>query len=330
MQTDDKRRLMSVRQVATCIDHACESETGFSFIRMGDSEGAILAYDPATVNGDDTAYFAAHFGAAGIGDDTLGPLAGHLRNALQYADLVGQRDDVWFADRQADHLDPADPGFVKAFQHCLRLREPEKNIPPHATRRLYGLYKWMRSDEFPDCPICSSWVTFDLALEGYWEHLLSRFSGVTLIHCSPTLPDRLREVLRLDVRHIRIPDLQSHRNRWADDDLAEQIYPDSFNRVMAEMQTIEPGTLVLIGAGIPGKAYADAVKKRGAIGLDLGGLLDAWDGRPTRPLVFATKVPDVDPASGHEPFMLKPPKRLSGMRLFKRWVSRRIGRFVGS
>ena len=51
------------------------------------------------------------------------------------------------------------------------------------------------------------------------------------------------------------------------------------------------GQVFLIGAGLIGKHYCHVVKTNGGIALDVGALTDAWDGLPTRGLVYQHKAP---------------------------------------
>ncbi|WP_131802936.1 hypothetical protein [Mesorhizobium sp. ORS 3428] len=301
--------LLGKDEVGRIILRAAKRHAGFSFVRLGDSEGALLLYDPKTATEEDYKYFRWMFGPD-VNPDMLVQLARRLSEALSTADLVGNRDDVWYADSSARHLKLEDPDFTNRFRKSLKLREVERSLEDHAVRRLFGLHRWSLAHTRHGTPLCSSWVAYDLALQHFWERLIARHKSVTLIHCSPTLPDRLRQVLGVEVRHIRIPDMAVHRDRWPDDDGTEAIYPDSFDRVHKVIDVPQHGRLVLIGAGIPGKAYAATIKRQGGIALDLGGLLDAWDGRGTRPLVYATKTPAQEPSRGHEPYMLQRPSRL--------------------
>lgn len=315
-----RRSLLESDEVGKIIWRATKRGKGFSFVRLGDSEGALLLYDPKKATVQDYQYIWTMFGQD-INPSMLLDMAKELRAALSTADLIGNRDDVWFADLSAYGIDLDDPDFTDRFRKSLKLREVERSIDDHAVWRLFGLHQWSINSMPAGRPVCSSWVAYDLALQHFWEKLIVSAKSLTLIHCSPTLPDRLRQVLGVQVEHIRIPDMAAHRDRWPDDNGEEAIYPDSYNRVQKAIDVPQHGRLVLIGAGIPGKAYAATVKRQGGIALDLGGLLDAWDGRATRPLVFATKTPTQDPSRGHEPYMLQRPSRLPGwMRIFSRAV----------
>lgn len=302
--------LLTADEVGRIILQASKRRVGFSFVRLGDSEGALLLYDPKTATEKDYEYFRWMLGPD-INPDMLMQLARRLLDALSTADLIGNRDDVWHVDPLAYHLKPEDPNFTDRFRRSLKLREVERSLDDHAVRRLFGLHRWSLSKMRHDVPFCSSWVAYDLALQHFWERFIAYRKSVTLIHCSPTLPDRLQQTLGVEVKHIRIPDMAVHRDQWPDDDGRESIFPSSFDRVQEAIDRPQHGELVLIGAGIPGKAYASTIKRQGGIALDLGGLLDAWDGRATRPLVYATKTPDQELSRGHEPYMLQKPSRLT-------------------
>ncbi|WP_214473499.1 hypothetical protein [Mesorhizobium sp. dw_380] len=312
--------LLGSDEVSQVLLRAAKRRTGFSFVRLGDSEGALLLYDPKTATEKDYEYFHWMFGPD-VDPDMLIQLARQLRAALATADLIGNRDDVWLADASAYELKLTDPDFTNRFRRSLKLREVEKSLEDHAVRRLFGLHRWSLTNMRHGVSLCSSWVPYDLALQHFWERLIVSAKSVTLIHCSPTLPDRLRQVLGVEVQHIRIPDMAAHRDRWTDDDGTESIYPGSYERVQKTIDTPQGGRLVLIGAGIPGKAYAATIRRQGGVALDLGGLLDAWDDRATRPLVFATKTPAREPSRGHEPYMLQKPSRLTS------WMSALSQRF---
>jgi hypothetical protein len=65
----------------------------------------------------------------------------------------------------------------------------------------------------------------------------------------------------------------------------------SYREIAAEVRAhSEPGTLVLVGAGIVGKIFIGEAKRAGAVALDVGSLLDYMAGYPTRPLADAPSL----------------------------------------
>ncbi len=68
-------------------------------------------------------------------------------------------------------------------------------------------------------------------------------------------------------------------------------WPRFARAVVAGIRVPYPGALFLIGAGFCGKIYADAIRRRGGLALDVGSLMDLWAGRFTRPYMdFETIV----------------------------------------
>ena len=292
--------LLSPEAVARIIWRALKQDRGFSFVRLGDSEGAVLGYDPETATAKDERYLQTLFGA-NIGSSHILELASLLRGALLSADLIGIRDDVWLADPAAEALTGEEPDFHERFRSALKLRDVEKGIDDHALRRLFGMHKWAVEECRTDVPMCSAWIAYDLGLLRFWERAILSRRSLLLINCSPSLPKTLSGMFGADVDFVRIPDMERTRHWWSDDDRSENVYPDSYDRVAQAIDVPQNGRLCIIGAGVPGKAYAAIIKRQGGIALDLGGLLDAWDNRLTRPLVYATKNKQ---DANHLPFML--------------------------
>lgn len=296
-----RRPLLSTEEVAALLLEVASERKPFSFVRLGDSEGMLLLTKKHKLTEDDAAYLATHFDHDNI-ECILPSLDKELRLSLARADLIGMRDDIWYAAFDDIILNADD--FDGRFRQILKLRPVESDISGHPLRRFYGLYEWMRYDRPLFKRICSAWVNFDLALAGFWERFFSSLSEVAIINCSSTLSGRIASRFNISVEHISIPDLNVHRYLWADDK-SESIFPDSWRRVMSEIDKPQNGKVFLIGAGILGKSYARVIKERGGIALDVGGLMDAWDDRSTRPAVFQTKVGDSG-QHAHQKFMFSP------------------------
>ncbi len=59
-------------------------------------------------------------------------------------------------------------------------------------------------------------------------------------------------------------------------------YPDHYHAILARIAELPDKALVLISAGLLGKLYAVAIRRRGGIALDIGAVSDHWAGRRTR------------------------------------------------
>jgi GT-D fold-like domain len=64
-----------------------------------------------------------------------------------------------------------------------------------------------------------------------------------------------------------------------------KIYPEVIERIY---EASGPGTLVLIGAGLPAKVMADQARQSGAVALDVGALMDYMVGHKTRTIADLT------------------------------------------
>lgn len=70
----------------------------------------------------------------------------------------------------------------------------------------------------------------------------------------------------------------------------EPHWPDGFNRVMEQLESVRPGMTFLVAAGILGKIYCDRIKAKGGVALDIGSILDSWAMIPSR-VSFETESP---------------------------------------
>ncbi len=64
-------------------------------------------------------------------------------------------------------------------------------------------------------------------------------------------------------------------------------FPDRYRELNHELKVPQRGAVFLVAAGLLGKVYCDWLKKRGAIAIDAGSIVDAWMGYDTRPGQFA-------------------------------------------
>ncbi len=67
-------------------------------------------------------------------------------------------------------------------------------------------------------------------------------------------------------------------------------YPKYAETVVSGITVPYRGALFLVGAGFCGKLYANAIKRKGGIAIDVGSLFDLWAGRFTRPYMNFDKI----------------------------------------
>jgi len=292
-------RFLSADEVADRIRDHIEVKKPFSYIRLGDGEGALLSYQPASATEEDVAYFKTHLGDAATPENLL-LLQEKLEGALAGADLIGIRDEVWTAVPTVNDDDES----LAEFRQRLALREAElKIVQGHALKRVHGLYSWLRRQPMADGrEWCSQWIHWDLQLAGFWQRLLPRCGSLTVINASPTVRATMEKHLGVAIDQIRVPEKHIVRSRWPDDS-GEAAFPDAYERVAKQLDRPLSGKVFVVAAGLVGKSFCHLIKANGGVALDLGALLDAWDGRSTRPVIYASKIA-VDPS--HKHFMLAP------------------------
>ena len=279
------------QQVAERILSAVKEREPFSFVRLGDGEGLLLSFD-AMSRLEDYSYLAEHFGKRAEVHHIQRARA-NLVDTIADANLIGIRDDVLNASQDAAEIDPDSEGFARDFLAAFPLRPAERDrLAPHGMRRIFMLRRWFRDFPFvPGQSICSAWTPADLQLSGFWDDLIASQEHITLITSAPGLEDRLRKRFAVEAETITIPRRAVHTessNRSIS--LAGQ-HVHGVQQIALSIPKDLNGRVVLIGAGLAGKHYCRIVKSNGGIALDVGALLDAWDGRSTRPLVYADKAP---------------------------------------
>lgn len=192
--------------------------------------------------------------------------------------------------RRAASLDENDDDFLEKFRSQFPLRPAEReDIDCHAAKRVFRLFKWIGTGLPAAATVCSQWICYDLARLGFWERLMVGCGSIGLIHCSPTLPEAIRSELGVDVESFLVPDKAVQQAQWRHHRAAAARavhYPDAFVNVCDRLRRPSNGRVFLVGAGLVGKKYLQLIKENGGIALDVGALLDAWDGRATRHIVY--------------------------------------------
>ncbi|WP_273773281.1 hypothetical protein [Brucella intermedia] len=302
--------MMQSDEVAWIIEKRVRAKVPFNFVRLGDGEGGLLNFGSSSTL-EDIDYFKGHFGDA-TDPSMIINIRDNLLSSIESADLIGIRDDVWYASENAAALDEHAPDFLQQFRSVFPLRSVEQQIDLYSAKRVFRLYKWALQRRHRLANVCSQWICYDLALEGFWERLITYCGSIGLIHCSPTLPQKIERELGVEVEHILVPEKANKRAQWSPSRSfpdTQAHFPTRFQQVSEQLRRPLNGKVYLVGAGLVGKKYLDIIKHFGGIAIDLGALLDSWDGRATRPLVYEDKL------SGHD-------RREQALKLFRLDYSR--------
>lgn len=279
-------RFLGEDEVAAAIDAAIAARRPFSFLRLGDGEGALLGFARDATE-EDLRYFLAHFDRPRA-PAAIWRLRASLLAAIDAADIVGIRDDVWNAEG-ADGLDPEATDFLEGFKACFPLRTSETNLHEHGALRIFRLYEWWRRSRIPGA-FCSQWVHADLQVRGYFDDLIASQKRIGLVTNAVDLPERIRRRFGVEVTAITVPGNRRNPGVTGAPSQASEQHFGRAAEIAASIPRNLDGMVFLVGAGLVGKQYCTMVKANGGVALDLGALLDAWDGRATRGMVHRSKA----------------------------------------
>ena len=230
--------------VVHALEAALAERRGFSLIRLGDGEGAMLAHADPAMAGELAVSLRIWFGDQGLDAGERAEMAGALEAAIVGADILGlPRARQWAMSAR----------YRAVFAPVVRLRG--------GARPLVG----------------------DAALHFYlqWSGALGRLVGaarrVSVIGCRDVAP-MLAQWCGIEARQWLVRGEAAFPGG-----VVEAHWPDGYRRMLADLESVEPGELVLVGAGVLGKAYCEAVRRRGGVAVDLGSVLDGWAGVMSRP-----------------------------------------------
>ena len=230
------------------IQSALEKGEGFSLIRLGDGEGLFLCgrrpdVGGATLNGR---IIEANLAA------NRGQLQGeeHQQLIQRFATAIEDSDWIGIAD----------------IPQCL-----------HGPRQLVAVAEgigqhWQgRIDHFAPKLVPGGWHVHNCLLY-CGKYALPPFNRVSGL-ISPSLPKGLEGQ---PIEHFVIPG-----EHWFRKDTSGEHahYPVVFERCLDWIsRTVQPGQLWLVGAGILGKIYCQAIRAQGGVAVDVGSVIDLSSG----------------------------------------------------
>lgn len=255
----------------------------FSFIRIGDGEGAILARDvigdslPMLTNRNINVFLDIWFHQElSTFCLELSQIQSGLNEALAEADAIGVPDDEWIT-REWNNVS------IRGVSSIISCIEKAAEIQ-HAC----GHSKLVLDADIPS----------RMHLGGFIEDISRDRDFLGIITCrniADSLSCRLG-VGRIDqylvpsqhkYTYIAGPNLGSLNKADPDRRTHSPHYPDIFTSIIESIIVPYEGALFFVGAGILGKLYCKAIKDRGGAALDLGSLFDAWSGIYSRSYIQA-------------------------------------------
>jgi hypothetical protein len=308
---DDREIIESIRRSAT-------EGKPLSLIRLGDGEGIVLSLDDDTWL-QDLAYLHGHWGAERV---TLGALAeakDDLEAAVRGADIIGIRSDIVDVSVPDDLLENVGSEIRDFVISHFHLRADERDrLSTIAARRLALVHRVLSQvDWSTDQRFCSAWIHWELLATGALSEMLDEARHVGLVTARPELEHMVARRFDVRVSSVLVPD------KVVEGAEPGSHVPDRYREVRSELRFPE-GTLVLVGAGIPGKAYCQWLKESGCVAIDVGSVFDAWIGKASRPRVLESRfgVPGGNRVPTH--LQLGAPVSAEGRRLTPRWKPSRL------
>ena len=128
----------------------------------------------------------------------------------------------------------------------------------------------------------SAHIQHDLEKWDLYRALTDGVDGIVAVSCHA----RLSEVMKL-AQNIVIPPRHASLASFGMAEMGPKILPEVLDETIAKLPGDLAGRLVIVGAGYAGKVIIQEAKKRGAVALDLGSILDYWIGAATRSYLTA-------------------------------------------
>lgn len=230
------------------ISSALADGQGFSLIRLGDGEGVFLCGQ------------RPNLGGATLNGKRIEP-----RLAANRGELQGDEHQV-LIQRFVAAIDDADWVGIADLPQCL-----------HGPRELVTVAEgiathWQgRIGQVAPKLVPGGWHLHNSLLAGgsYGRYPFNRVSGLI----APSIPQGLKGQ---PVQHFLIPGEHWFRKDAAGEDAH---YPVIYGQCLDWIaRTVQPHQLWLVGAGILGKIYCQAIRAQGGVAIDVGSVIDLSSG----------------------------------------------------
>ncbi len=178
-------------------------------------------------------------------------------------------------------IDEADVVGVPTILRAELLRGAENRDSRGITAVVDNL-ETRRKSGHPVKRLVSNFFHTDLYNWKLYDLIFSNVESVSVVSChdlSPFLNERFGVAVR---DHIKIsPEHKYTRMFSLDGDPGDRIFPNRYAKILDEIAP-EPGEVWLVAAGFLGKPMCNKIKARGGIAIDVGSIVDIWQGFNTR------------------------------------------------
>jgi hypothetical protein len=172
-----------VEEISGSVSDALELDLPYSLIRLGDGEGLLLSISDDSPEAD-LEYLVGHLGGKGKDLESLLYLKNRLISSIRDADFIGVRDDIIDVKFEPANFSLPHVDFLEKFRMNFRLREFEKTLGYHGSRRIAFLHKGLGDLELNDnSQFCSAWIHYAYHNTGELFKLLEQQARVGIISC---------------------------------------------------------------------------------------------------------------------------------------------------
>lgn len=234
---------MTFEEAVAPINVAISEARPFSLIRLGDSENSILGYPEHTKEPRIQSVLSRLMDAREYSPAEVLDIKSGLVEAVNGADIVG----LFPADHPKE-LCALSPAVLQSAGVQIELT-------------------------------CWQSIHFYLAASGHLARMVYAADRVTLI-TGRDIKARFDERFGCDVEQLLVP--SERKFRLNEENGRGEHYPTVYRAIRAAIEVRAPRHLFLVGAGVLGKAYCQAIKEAGGIAVDVGSVFDYWAGLATR------------------------------------------------
>jgi hypothetical protein len=274
--------LININECYQTLKTAINNKRPFSFLRLGDGEGALLDFNSYS-SIELVKYLGTHFGDQ-LSLSSIEEIAKNLKKSIVDADILGVRDDIVNVKFTHNNIESSDE-FLRRFKASFHLRNVDKNLPLVDAKRIAMLHKNLTDIPLkPTSKLFSQWAHYDLHAQGALASLLKGEKKLGLINANSKVAKAMENGFGVPIQHIAVSDKFELQNssQYA-------FYPNSYNKATAQLDDKLDGMVFIVAAGLVGKSYCYEIKQRGGIALDFGALVDCWAGKFSRPRVLQSK-----------------------------------------
>ncbi|WP_370134386.1 hypothetical protein [Alteromonas sp.] len=237
------------------IESAIENKSPFSFVRISEGEGYLFSETQDFMTADDLDNRERHWWGEELDFATREKVLFLNRGALISADVIG---------------------IPSIYRFIRDSREGAESLTENLIQRgLLNALNGVDSVSSKSCLFTEEKGNIPLFLN--FHNMKKIFNAAQrVVFISSMTKEILSTILDIPFCLVNIP---THNRTLSNNKYSsfEKPLPYVLEEKLKELERLtEPGTLVLVSAGVAGKCFLSAAKDKGAVALDVGGAIDFW------------------------------------------------------